>query len=120
VPGQGILFQCFLEICASRRKYHGYVQACKAAGQGNAVDQAFADGLVAEVKYRFYGWLLSALANIGVPGKEQLWYITSVVKFLGLSRLGQEVMQQFGFASTVRYSDGKHANALTYYDTTIR
>jgi hypothetical protein len=120
VPRQGKLFEAFIEMCGSRVYYTMYKQACSSAGHDQPIANEVEIELLSKLRLRFYGWLLSSLANLGTPGKLQLWYITSIIKFLGLSRLGQEVMQQFGFLGTLRFSDGRKKVALTKYDATIR
>lgn len=120
VPGQGQLFEAFIEICGSRVYYTMYRQACTSAGQDQPIANEVVNELLSKLRLRFYGWLLSSLANMGTAGKLQLWYITSIVKFLGLSRLGQDVMQQFGFLGTLRFSDGRKKVALTKYDEVVR
>lgn len=120
VPRQGLLFEAFIEVCGSRVKHAKFKQACLTAGAGQPIALHSELKLLKHFRLRFYGWLLSALANLGNAGKVQMWYVTSIVKFLGLSRLGQSIMQQIGYAATDRYSDGRQRIALGVYDQLLR
>lgn len=104
----------------SRRKFEAFTKAKKDTAYGQPMSQAHQDALKSTHRLRFFGWLLSALAAIGTPGKRQLWYLTSVIKFLGMSRLGQNVMHGFGFSSTLRFSDGRQGVQLDVYDELLR
>jgi hypothetical protein len=62
---------------------------------------------------KWYGWMLSAMASRSNAGKDQLFIVSRLVKFLGLSRAGQNILANFGFTSTLRYSDKMAEDTLT-------
>ena len=47
----------------------------------------------------FHGWAIKAIANIGNTGKHQLFFVTFVAKYHGLSRLGAEILSSYGFGT---------------------
>jgi hypothetical protein len=82
----------------------------KAPGNDNDKISLSADTeneLFHSMSLKWYGWMLSAMAARSNGGKKQMFVVSRLVKFLGLSRAGQNIMSNFGFASTLRYSDKK-------------
>ena len=49
----------------------------------------------------FVGWLLLQVASVGTNGREQLFYITFMNNYFGLSRAGIDANAKFGMGVTM-------------------
>jgi hypothetical protein len=104
-PRSGILFDSFFTTHAGRTHFEVYTKASTGQREDQPLGQHDEDTLFDHYSLKWYGWMLSAMASRTNAGKGQLFIISRLVKFLGLSRAGQEILAKFGFASTLRYSD---------------
>ena len=64
--------------------------------------------------------VLSSLASLSDAGKDQMYHLANFVKFLGISRQGQDVLHNFGMLNTLRYSDGRRDKGLVEYEKQLR
>jgi hypothetical protein len=100
-----MLFDAFFMTHAGRAHYDVFTKACAGRREVDPLGQQDEDTLFEHYSLKWYGWMLSAMASRTRAGKAQLFIISRLVKFLGLSRAGQDILAKFGFASTLRYSD---------------
>jgi hypothetical protein len=54
---------------------------------------------------RWHGWMLLHMAGIGNNGKAQLEHLAFVMRFVGLSRNGNQYLHDLGFLPSVRLTD---------------
>ncbi len=121
VTKTGQLFEVFIVQCAPKRQYDEYTQHLKARESGVfCLPTAYQREVFQAMGNRWFGWMLLALANLGNVGKEQMWYMTSHIKFLGLSRLGQDTLSSLGWANTLRYGDGQADDLNEKYRQQVR
>jgi hypothetical protein len=110
VPEYGFLFESFLTTHAPKRTYDSFTKAKNDAG-GGAIEDEVSAILWSKMSSKWYGWMLSAMAQLSDNGKQQMSHLTRFIKFLGLSRLGQNALQSIGVLNTLRYSDQKMSDA---------
>ena len=73
-----------------------------------------------QLKWKFYGWLLVCCSRLSNHAKRQMWYVTFVAKFKGLSRSGAVELAQLGLMSTERFSDNRLTAMLRDHQTRTR
>jgi hypothetical protein len=112
-PLSGLLFEAFFVLHAGRRMFARFTEACGDDVETLALPARTENELFDAMSLKWYGWMLSAMAARSNAGKEQMFVVSRLVKFLGLSRAGQNILSNFGFASTLRYSDKKADDTLT-------
>ena len=56
-------------------------------------------------KSAFSGWLLNHIINVGSNGRRQMFYLTFLLKYYGLSRDGIVIMSRYGFGVTLDMFD---------------
>jgi hypothetical protein len=91
-----------------------FTKAVSVAGVNKPVSPVVATQLWERLRSKWYGWILTSLANHSDVGKVQMSYLTNFIKFLGLSRLGQNALQSLGMLNTLRYGDGKQQEAIEH------
>ena len=77
-------------------------------------DQLLEDVVARESK-NFYGWVLASCAHIRPKARKQLFYLTFVARYHGLSVTGAEILAQYGLATKrhvyTKYHDEQLAEA---------
>ena len=53
----------------------------------------------------FCGWLLNHMMNIGSNGRRQMFYITFILHYFGLSREGINILSKYGYGVTLDMFD---------------
>jgi hypothetical protein len=107
-----MLFESFFYQRAAKRSWDSFTQANEGKERTGKLSREFEDGLFQQMQLKWYGWVLSSIHDRGVGGKEQLFYISRLVKFLGLSRSGQTLLANLGFNCTLRFSDQQNEDML--------
>lgn len=54
---------------------------------------------------KFIGWLLFHLSNIGSNGRQQMFYVTFIAQYYGLSRNGVNHLAKYGYGVTNDMAD---------------
>ena len=117
----GLLFEAYFCMAAGKRAYDTYTQACsQVPPDQTAIGEDVQTSIWKTHRSRWYGWMLSSLASLSDAGKHQMYHLTNFVKFLGISRLGQDVLHNFGMLNTLRYSDGRRDKGLVEYEKQLR
>ena len=107
VPELGWLFEYFMWTCSGYSAHRRWKQIIN-------LEQTIADGYVAtdlqnELRLScgslFVGWLLLHIGNIGTHGRRQLFYITFINHYFGLSRDGIDVLSKYGYGVTLDMFD---------------
>lgn len=68
----------------------------------------------------FAGWLLLHLGNVGSNGRDQLFYLTLVAHYHGLSRNGIDLLSRFGYATNLKRFDDNRKICLLQSRTRTR
>jgi hypothetical protein len=63
------------------------------------------DDLVQSCLNGYVGWLLYHVGSVGTNGRRQLFYLSFVCRFYGLSRAGLDLLAQFGFCVNLTMFD---------------
>jgi hypothetical protein len=107
-----LLFESFFYQRAAKRAWDSFTQEKEGKERTGRLSRDFEDGLFKQMQLKWYGWVLSSIHDRGVGGKQQLFYISRLVKFLGLSRSGQTLLANLGFNCTLRFSDQQNEDML--------
>jgi hypothetical protein len=116
----GTLFEAFLVTDAGPKFSRKWSRTSKATARGQPFPEEYQDDVWERLKMKWSGWLIRHLASLGRPGKEQLQTVTSMARFLGLSRLGQDVLARHGAVATIRYTDKRLNDADDRYKAELR
>jgi len=78
--------------------------------------EALFDKILSSCIQPFVGWLLMHVSSVGTNGREQLFYITFMNNYFGLSRAGMDANAKFGMGVTTDMYDNQrryHLNMST-------
>ena len=95
----GWLLTFFLQNFGSkliRRKLKNAIK--EKAADDVYIEQAIEEELVHVVRVEFYTWLIQACAVRGNAATKQLFYLSLLLQFRGLSRIGLQLMSCFNLA----------------------
>jgi len=108
-------------MTAGKRSYDRYIKACSSASQQRpALSDEVQERMWKDCSGTWYGWMLHSMASLSNAGRDQMYYLTKFIKFLGISRLGQDVLQNFGVLNSLRFSDGRRERFLEAYNHRLR
>lgn len=106
VPKGGFLFEYYLVSCSSwsvNKKFGQYI--------ATDVDR---DDIFEEILEQcithFIGWVLFHVASIGTNGRRQMFYVTFMNRFYGLSRDGIDINHKFGYGVSLSMYDSMKAS----------
>jgi hypothetical protein len=116
VPRSGLLFEAFVLTAAPKRIYDTITKASSGLGPNDALPRTCRKEVWSKMRCKWYGWMITSLASLSDVGKGQMMHMTKFVKFLGLSRMGQDVMHRMGWLNTLRYGDMRSDAALLVYE----
>ena len=120
VPQHCVLFEAFITIQAPKRCFDMYTKAIHDIERGKPFPPEVGEELWSKMRSKWYGWMLSSMSLLSDIGKNQMMYVTQFIKFLGLSRLGQNALQSLGLLNTLRFGDERAARSLTVQKTANR
>jgi hypothetical protein len=120
VKRSGLLFEAFVMTSAPRRIYDVVTAASRGLADDQSLPRACRKEVWSKMRCQWYGWMITSLASFSDAGKTQMMHLTQFVKFLGLSRMGQDVLQRLGWLNTLRYCDMRMDDSLTMYQQQLR
>ncbi len=97
VPTGGFLFEYFMWTCSGYSSHRRFCKLCSCVDDNSHVQHHEERELVSDNLTRFVGWLLFHLSSIGSNGRRQLFYITFLNRYYGLSRNGVDNLCRFGY-----------------------
>ena len=112
VPSGGWLFEYYM-CCNSGYSAHRRWQTILRQHCGDGIEcmpQHFQDELIKDNGVAFMGWLLFNIGRMGTNGRRQLFYITFLNHYFGLSRQGINTLAQYGFGVTLDMFDVMYKN----------
>jgi hypothetical protein len=115
-----LLFEAFVLTSSPKRIYDTITKASRGQSVDDALPRACRKEVWKKMRCKWYGWMITSLAIYSDAGKAQMMHLTQFVKFLGLSRMGQGVLQRLGWLNTLRYGDMRNEDTLVAYTQTLR
>jgi len=114
----GWLFEYYLHSCsgyAVNELYESYMNAPDASTKSSM----FVD-ILKKCSSHFSGWLLFHINSVGTLGRKQMFYITFVDHYFGLSRDGIELNSAIGYGVTLgMYDRERKRHEKVSKDTTV-
>ena len=96
VPTGGVLLEAFCEGFGSYATTKDLRTARDLHMKEGDVDRQLLDGIVKRESQQFYGWILTSCANIRPKPRRQLFFLTFVARYHGLSTSGADILAQYG------------------------
>lgn len=99
VPAGGFLFEYYMYSCAgytNNRRWLSFVNDV----DNEALSEYQQSEIINDNLNGFVGWLLLHIGQVGSNGRGQLFYITFICQYFGLSRSGIECMASYGYGVT--------------------
>jgi hypothetical protein len=117
----GRLFEYFIYTCGGYATKRRLVTALTAHGQPEArLPTDVQESLVDECGVRFLGWLLMHMASIGAKGRKQMFYLTFLLHYFGISREGISHMHDYGFGISLTTFDNMKADSVIKSSVKLR
>ena len=120
VPLGGFLFEYFMWTASGYAIFRLFQSAAGNNGDDQAIPDHQQHDFMKAAGASFAGWLLWHLGNIGSNGRDQLFYMTLVANYHGLSRNGIDLLARFGYATNLKRFDDKRKMCLLQSRTTTR
>ena len=112
VPLGGYLFEYFLWTCSGYTVFRQF-QSGLARSQGGSLPENVQVSLLQKLSSKFAGWLLFHVASLGNNGRKQMFYMTFVNHYFGLSREGIKTLSRYGYATNLtRFDDMRQGSLL--------
>ena len=112
VPLGGFLFEYFLWTASGYSVFRLFQSVVAHTGNDQAIPLDHQTEFMQGSGASFAGWLLLHLGNIGSNGRDQLFYLTLVAHYHGLSRNGIDLLSRFGYATNLKRFDDKRKICL--------
>jgi hypothetical protein len=107
VPSLGFLFEYYMHCCsgyAINRKWCADVYTINVDGVNVMPDdrqEYYKNACLSQ----YCGWLLNHILCIGSNGRRQMFYLTFVLHYFGLSRDGIDILSKYGYSVTLDMFD---------------
>ena len=112
VPLGGYLFEYYLWTCSGYTVFRQF-QSSLNRSQDGSLPQDVQISLLQKLSSKFAGWLLLHVASLGNNGRKQMFYMTFVNHYFGLSREGIKTLSRYGFATNLtRFDDMRKGSLL--------
>lgn len=108
VPIGGFLFEYFLLTCSGYAIYREF-QTCLQESRGAVLPRVKQEKWMKALSGKFVGWLLFHVACVGSNGRRQMFYMTFVNQYFGLSRHGISCLSRYGYATALTKFDEMRA-----------
>jgi hypothetical protein len=82
---------------------------------GALMPNATQDPILARDKNAFCAWVLTSINNMGLKGKQQMFFMSFTAQFHGLSRMGMSILANYGFMMKRSMFDSVRENILQDY-----
>ena len=120
VPLGGFLFEYFMWTSSGYAVFRKFQSSVAVEGHEQSLSLQEQQEFMQGAGSKFAGWLLLHLGNIGSNGRDQLFYLTLVAHYHGLSRNGIDLMSRFGYTTNLNRFDNKRKLCLLTSQTTSR
>ena len=99
-PRLGFLFEYYMYSTSGYACNRRWLQAVAGLDGDAALTTLQQDTILADNQISFHGWLLLQINTMGSHGRRQMFYVTFIAKYYGLSREGIDLMAAYGFGVT--------------------
>lgn len=82
-----------------------WLSKCAVVAEGAALSTVDQVEFQRRCSVAFNGWLIMQVAGIGNAGKRQMFYLTFIAKYFGLSREGIDILATHGYGVTLDMFD---------------
>ena len=120
VPLGGFLFEYFMWTASGYAMYRLFQTTAANIGDDEAMSDRQQHEFMQAAGTRFAGWLLWHFGNMGSNGRDQLFYLTLVSNYHGLSRNGIDILSRFGYATNLKRFDDRRKTCLLQSRTSSR
>ena len=111
VPIGGYLFEYFLWTRSGYALFRVFGKSVRAS-PGAAIPLDLQQQLMTSLSGKFIGWLLFHVACLGSNGRKQMFYMTFVNHYFGLSRRGIKYLSRYGYATNLTRFDDMRRGCL--------
>ena len=117
----GALFEYFTYTCGGYAAKRRMVSMLTAHGQPQSrLPTSQQQALIDENGVKFLGWLLMHMASIGAKGRKQMFYLTFLLHYFGISREGISHLHNYGFGISLTTFDSMKADNVLNSGLKIR
>jgi hypothetical protein len=117
----GFLFEWYMTTCASFTQFRKYRTAAgEARAMGVMIPQDQQNQFISLNQHNFTGWLLFHVSSTGTNARRQMFYLTFLMQYHGLSREGIELCADIGYCQRLRTFDDSRNEALQTNTNRIR
>jgi hypothetical protein len=120
VPLGGFLFEYFMWTASGYAMFRLFQTTVANIGNDEAIPDLQQQEFMQAAGSRFAGWLLWHVGNIGSNGRDQLFYLTLVANYHGLSRNGIDLLSRFGYVTNLKRFDDRRKMRLLQSRTSTR
>ena len=104
-PTLGYLFEYYMFAASAYSVNRLWLTKHNAVADGTSMSEADQTYFQEKCIVSFYGWLLMQVAGIGSAGRRQMFYLTFIAKYFGLSREGIDILAAHGYGVTLDMFD---------------
>jgi hypothetical protein len=116
VPIGGRIFEAYLQGSAGYQANRTYVQEMRHLEYDDeCISEEVNIALLEDCGRKFYGWLIMNVAGIGRAGLRQLFYVSFVSQYFGLTRSGMDTLGALGFLNKTSYYDNIRKEILSKF-----
>ena len=105
VPLGGFLFEYYMWTASGSTHNRRWLSLNSKIPDDTALDNFDQRHTIEQSINGFVGWLLLHIASIGTNGRRQLFYITFLSRYYGLSRSGVDTMHRMGYGLSMTMMD---------------
>jgi hypothetical protein len=98
VPLGGFLFEYYMLTTSGYVSHRNYVKLLNEVEDGQPFSVPDQEEFIKANSANFVGWLLFQIGQIGTNGRRQLFYVTFLSHYYGLSRNGMVCLARLGYA----------------------
>jgi hypothetical protein len=116
----GELFEYYIYACGGYAVKRRLDEVMRNTNQNNSISPIEQQQFIEECGIKFMGWLLCHMASIGSNGRTQMFYITFLLHYYGVSRDGIKHLHNHGLGMGLTAFDEMKANYALRSTTKLR
>lgn len=101
----GMLFEYYMYFASGFAENRKWLAACGLLAAGAPLSQSQEEDFKNANAESFVGWILFHVTSIGSNGRRQMFYITFMAQYFGLSREGIDILSKYGYGVTLDMYD---------------
>ena len=115
-----MLFEFYMSFCSGYSSHRDWVKMCNNVDDNDSLSEDDQKKVYDENSSRFVGWLLWHICSIGSNGRKQMFFVTFIAHYYGLSRDGIDVLAKYGYGVTMDMFDNMRKSATVKCEDTTR